>query len=179
MNFLWKKEKLQNRKNCILTKNTFYPISPVLINLQTCTIPNFKGNFIINDSFYIMDESQWLPALLEKKVSVYFFSWHPLFLILFSFLCMKNMGGSSWPSWPRLPPFLFNMYSRHNSTAVEASMNGSLKSSLHSLGMLFEEFTHWMKPVKSRNLNLGQWVLLFLFKKFFIMKDTWMNVGEI
>ena len=78
MNFLWKKEKLQNRKNCILTKNTFYPISPVLINLQTCTIPHFKGNFIINDSFYIMDESQWLPALLQKKVSVYFFSWHPL-----------------------------------------------------------------------------------------------------
>ena len=87
MNFLWKK-KLQNRKNCILTKNTFYPISPVLINLQTCTIPNFKGNFIINDSFYIMDESQWLPALLQKKLSVYFFSWHPLFwLFLADFGC--------------------------------------------------------------------------------------------
>ena len=47
--FLWK--KLQNRKNCVLTKNTFCSIFPVLINLQKCTIPHFKGNFIIKDLF--------------------------------------------------------------------------------------------------------------------------------
>ena len=49
MIFLWK--KLQNRKNCVLTKNTFCSIFPVLINLQTCTIPYFKENFIITDLF--------------------------------------------------------------------------------------------------------------------------------
>ena len=44
--FVKKVTKLQ--KLCF-DKNTFCSIFPVLIDLQTCTIPHFKGNFILND----------------------------------------------------------------------------------------------------------------------------------
>ena len=76
MIFLWK--KLQNRKNCDLTKNTFCSIFPVLINLQTCTIPYFKGNFKITNLFlYHGWTTVASGAARDENVSL-LFSWHPL-----------------------------------------------------------------------------------------------------
>ena len=40
---------LQNPVNCIFMENTFWSISLVLLDLQTCTVPHFKGNFILKN----------------------------------------------------------------------------------------------------------------------------------
>ena len=92
-NLLWK--KLQNRKNQVLTKSTFYSIPPVVINLQTWTISHFKGHFIINDSFVYHG---WVPVA-SGAVSLLTFetpgSETPSSLI--SFLIVQNLANSAHP----------------------------------------------------------------------------------
>ena len=41
-----------------------------------------------------MDGLQWLPAPLEMKMSVYFFSWHPLFMAIQTLSCFKCLERS-------------------------------------------------------------------------------------
>ena len=57
-----------------MTKNTFCYSFTVLVNLHTCTIPHFKGNFIINDLFLYHG---WAPvasgAARDENVSLLFF----------------------------------------------------------------------------------------------------------
>ena len=68
----------KNGVHFIFMENTFWSISLVLLDLQTCTVPHFKGNFIIKNFVTCYKTLQPKIELVHVKMPVYFFIYHPL-----------------------------------------------------------------------------------------------------
>ena len=69
---------LQNRKYWHLTENAFSFISSIVVALQRHTVPHFKDEFMINNSFYYTEAVRANIKTQDIKMSVRIIMIHPL-----------------------------------------------------------------------------------------------------